>query len=311
MNFPNCVPQTTRRFALLGMLCASTLVACGSGSSDGNELAERNPDPLAAPDILNQCQENVSRLLALNIDASTSWSGPRSRYRATPSGSAKPFDWSPLRAITQGSSTTTSQESTAWGWQTRPAQCDPLLALLGQDTEGKFDTESYVAHALQLDHEIVNFSFPTDLGSVAEEQEPVAVETKSRLTLTFQRPTVGSDGTYDYSRMLYRDSDVQSWDLQDLSCQKPFTVEQVWEPRPDAESGTPFCKTETSGEKKCLSYVVRYTADQCQFTLRNGTFQFVGGTSLRANVAGHFDKSFAENGDSRGYMVRITNVEFQ
>jgi hypothetical protein len=160
---------------------------------------------------------------------------------------------------------------------------------------------------------VIDFAYPADAAASAH-SDPIEAKVTSTMTITFQRPAKLPDGTSDPSRYVYRDEDVQTWVLEDVACERPFTVEPEWRPvaveLSPLATGEPFCRDGAGGARECVEYVVRYTADRCRFTIRDGVFKFAAGSPpARAHVAGHFDR-YDESGEPAGYTVHVTNVEF-
>lgn len=300
--------------AALACALSALAVAC-SGAGDDLEGLD-NPDPLAAPGLRNDCNQNTHRLLAGNVIDTNAWAGPRSRYRERPEGPAGALAWSPLRASTsEGVNGPYSEGDQSWGSTSTTAadraKCDPLVDVLGHSRGGALDTDSYVVHALAIEHDVLDFAYPADVGGAGA--GPIEVAVRSTMRLTFQRPEKLPDGTYNYSRLISRDGDEQTWPLADVTCERPFTVEAEWLPAsaPPFSTGEPFCRDRAGGGRECLEYALRYTADRCQFTIRDAEFKFPdGATPVRANVGGHFDRYDDASGKPSGYTVYFTNFEF-
>jgi hypothetical protein len=284
------------------LLVSLLLLAGACSSGPDNPAVYENPDPLASKDLPNECMQNHWTDLQGNINWSSAWSGPVSTYRKAPATWPRAMDWSPLEAST-GSTGTGSEGEQLFvhlsGSQRLPAACAAFGALV-RSSEGQYDTPTFMEHHSVLVHHFPTFAFPAADQPLPTSTAPIEVAPDSSLVITYEKPTMKPDHTFDYSFLEV--VKTQTFALSNIKCAKPFTVTPIWSV--DSGSQPPFCRDAAGNTRQCLSYAAQYTGDDCTFEILDGTFEASDGTSFHANLGGYFKKN------EGGYRLAITNVEF-
>jgi hypothetical protein len=285
------------------LLTLSSLFAvglAGACTSSADDATYHNPDPLASPDLPNQCMRNYWTDLEGNVNYHDGWEGPVSTYREAPTGSAKVNDWSPLLGTTGLSNHADGDEGFVelTNDQTLPTQCAQYDAAM-LPFEGDLAAGTVLFHTRRLVHRFPTFVFPALGQPLPTSTAPIVAVAETTLELDYEQPRRYPDGTYDFDvRKIVKH---QSWPLTNVKCGKPFTIQPGYDA--DGSVSLPaFCRD--SHQRECLAYTVEYTADDCTFEIKSGTVELSDGRSFRANMAGYFHKV------ADGYLLKMTNVEF-
>lgn len=304
------LPRALRALGLLGIGAVSSIFAAGCGSSTDpvpgdDDVAvgpDRVPDARAHAELRNDCFAISGKGLPLNV-ADSSGDSPISHFGRRASGEG----WSPIVGSTHSSHDEASIVSESWGgtgWRDRHPLCPKLMSIFSLPGEGT--GQDAIVYATRLDHEVVDFAFPTDLASAPPVDTAIPVKIKSTLRIEYQRPFVRPDGTLVPGGYTSREGDEQAWPLE-VTCETPFTVEPFWDELTSMPThGAQFCKEGANGTTKCLRFSFKYTGDKCSFVSRDAAIKLTSGETVRATFGGYFDRR-----PSKGYTFKVTNVEIR